>query len=84
MLKQDDLVQENLIRSRNWFIKFLKNSNHWKSYSDHNQLRITRIIECLRLIINDKEADNFYEEITQLVGENPKINRTTLEFWQNA
>ena len=84
MLKQDDLVQENLIRSRNWFIKFLKNNNHWKSYSDHNQLRITRIIECLRLIINDKEADNFYEEITQLVGENPKINRTTLEFWQNA
>ena len=83
-LKQDDLVQENLIRPRNWFIKFLKNNNHWKSYSDHNQLRITRIIECLRLIINDKEADNFYEEITQLVGENPKINRTTLEFWQNA
>ena len=83
-LKQDDLVKGNLIRSRNWFIKFLKNNNHWKSYSDHNQLRITRIIECLRLIINDKEADNFYEEITQLVGENPKINRTTLEFWQNA
>ena len=84
MLKQDDLVQENLIRSRNWFINFLKNNNHWKSYSDHNQLRSTRVIECLRLLANDNVADYFYEEILQLVGKNPKINQTTLEFWQNA
>ena len=84
MLKQDDLVQENLLRSRNWFINFLKNNNHWKSYSDHNQLRITRVIECLRLLANNKAADNFYNEILQLLGKNPEVNQTTLEFWKNA
>ena len=84
MLKQDDLVQENLLRSRNWFINFLKNNNHWKSYSDHNQLRITRVIECLRLLISDKEANNFYSEILDIVGQYPKINATTLKFWKDA
>ena len=84
MLKQDDLVQENLLRSRNWFINFLKNNNQWKSYSDHNQLRITRVIECLRLLISDKEANNFYSEILDIVGQYPKINATTLKFWKDA
>ena len=84
MLKHDYLVQKNIIESQNWFLNFLKNNNHWKSYSDHNQLRITRVIECLRLLISDKEADNFYSEILDIVGQCPKINATTLKFWKDA
>ena len=84
MLKHDHLVQKNIIESRNWFINFLKNNNQWKSYSDHNQLRITRVIECLRLLISDKEANNFYSEILDIVGQYPKINATTLKFWKDA
>ena len=84
MLKHDHLVQKNIIESRNWFINFLKNNNQWKSYSDHNQLRITRVIECLRLLISDKEANNFYSEILDIVGQCPKINATTLKFWKDA
>ena len=84
MLKHDHLVQKNIIESQNWFLNFLKNNNHWKSYSDHNQLRITRVIECLRLLISDKEADNFYSEILDIVGQYPRINATTLKFWKDA
>ena len=48
-LKENHL---NIIKSKDWFIKFLKRNDQWKLYSDHNQLRITRIIECLRLLIS--------------------------------
>lgn len=83
-LKKDDLVRYNIQNSRDWFLKFLKKNNHWKNYSDHNQLRITRIIECLRLLISDNEADNFYKEILHLIGNNPKVNVATLKFWKDA
>ena len=49
----------------------------------HNQLRITRIIECLRLLVGDDEADNFYKSILELCKDK-NINKTTLEFWKNA
>ena len=58
--------------------------NEWKSYSNHNQLRITRIIECLRLLISDEEADSFYSLILSMVGEETEINEITLDYWSKA
>ena len=82
-LKENKQICENIMKSSSWFLSFLKRNNHWKSIYDHNQLRITRVIECLRLLVGDDEADNFYKSVLELCP-NSDINITTLEFWKNA
>ena len=83
-LINDDLVKENIIKSSKWFLKFLSRNEHWKKSQDHNHLRITRIIKCIRLIVSDEEADNFYDDVLELLGNNNLINKRTLEFWSEA
>ena len=82
-LKESHQVRENIIKSSSWFLSFLKRNEHWKSKYDHNQLRITRVIECLRLLVGHDEADNFYQSVVGLSLDS-NINKTTLEFWKNA
>ena len=82
-LKENKQICENIMKSSSWFLSFLKRNNHWKSIYDHNQLRITRVIECLRLLVGSDEADNFYKSVLGLCPNND-INTTTLEFWKNA
>ena len=83
-LINDDLVKENIIKSSKWFLNFLNRNEHWKKSQDHNHLRITRIIKCIRLIVSDEEADNFYDDVLELLGNNNLINKRTLEFWSEA
>ena len=83
-LINDDLVKENIIKSSKWFLKFLSRNEHWRKSQDHNHLRITRIIKCLRLIVSDEEADNFYDDVLELLGNNNLVNKRTLEFWSEA
>lgn len=83
-LRNDDLVKENVVKSSKWFLKFLSRNEHWRKSQDHNHLRITRIIKCLRLIVSDEEADNFYDDVLELLGNNNLINKRTLEFWSEA
>ena len=82
-MKSDLIVKKNILKSKDWFLKFLKRNNQWKSYSDHNQLRITRIIECLRLLISDKDADIFYNNVISMISKN-EINQITLDYWSKA
>ena len=83
-IKNDEIIKTNIIKSKYWLIAFLERNNEWKSYSNHNQLRITRIIECLRLLISDEEANSFYAKILSMLGNKTQINKITLEFWSNA
>ena len=57
---------------------------YWNTKLDHNQLRITRVIECLRLLVSDEEADNFYNNVLELIKDNNQVNKRTLNFWKNA
>ena len=82
-LKESHQVRENIMKSSSWFLSFLKRNDHWKSKYDHNQSRVTRVIECLRLLVGDDEADNFYQSVVGLSLDS-NINKTTLEFWKNA
>jgi hypothetical protein len=83
ILKNDNLIRQNIIKSSEWFLSFLKRHEYWKSGYNHNQLRITRIIECLRLIVDDKSANEFYESIINICDPT-KINKKALVFWKNA
>ena len=83
-IRNDKQISKNIIFSKNWFIKFLKRNYCWMSYSDHNQLRITRVIECLRLLVSDYEANLFYSEIMKMLGTENEVNKSTLHFWSKA
>ena len=74
----------NISKSSQWFYSFLERNRYWNTRHDHNQLRITRVIECLRLLVSDEEADNFYNNVLELIEDNYQINTRTLNFWSNA
>ena len=74
----------NISKSSQWFYSFLERNRYWNTQYDHNQLRITRVIECLRLLVSDEEADNFYNNVLELIMNNNQVNSRTLTFWSNA
>ena len=82
-LKDDEQVKENILKSSEWFLSFLKRHDYWKRGYNHNQLRISRIIECLRLIVGDKEANSFYELIIGMC-EGHRLNPNSIKYWKNA
>ena len=84
ILKNDDVVKNNIIKSSKWFYEFLKRNQHWRKPEDHNHLRITRVIKCLRLIVSDEDADNYYEKIMGLLENQNQINQKSLQFWKEA
>ena len=83
-IKGNELAKRNIVKSAEWFLKFLERNSNWKATYQHNHLRITRIIKCLRLLVSDQEADKFYNDVLYLLGHHNKINDATLTFWTNA
>ena len=74
-IRNNKQATNNIIKSSHWFISFLKRNMYWNTHSDHNQWRITRVIECLRLLVSDEEADNFYISVLELIKDNNQVIR---------
>ena len=84
-IRSNTIARENILKSSNWYLSFLtRNVWLWNRNYDHNQLRITRVIECLRLLISEDEADKFYDDVLKIIKDDNKINQTSLNFWKNA
>ena len=84
-IRSSSKARENILKSSNWYLSFLtRNVWLWNRNYDHNQLRITRVIECLRLLISEDEADKFYDDVLKIIKDDNKINQTSLNFWKNA
>ena len=84
-IKGNQAAKENILKSSKWYFSFLKrNIWLWNRKYDHNQLRITRVIECLRLLVSDEEADKFYENVLKIIEDDNRINETSLNFWNKA
>lgn len=64
---------------------FRKASRNWAVRMDHNHLRITRILRCLRVLGLQKECDAFFAALKR-VYDDPAINigPRSLEFWTRA
>ena len=76
--KIKEIAKENILKSSKWYFSFLKrNIWLWNRKYDHNQLRITRVIECLRLLVSDDEANKFYEDVFEIIKDDNKINETS-------
>lgn len=93
VLRQSDIqlihtnsdAQANIRRSASWFLGFLERSNHWRTKYNHNHLRITRVVKSLRLLTDDKEADEFKASVFDLLGDDLHlIDDKAVEFWEGA
>jgi hypothetical protein len=61
-------------KSRNWAVRF-----------DHNQLRITRILRCLRVLGLQKECDAFFVALKDVFDDPTiQISDRSMMYWQRA
>ena len=72
-----EAVRASLARMR----RFYGESAHWISPGNHNYLRITRILKCLKLLGLDGEAAAFFEYLEKL---RPRVPARSFEFWRDA
>jgi len=68
---------------------FAAKSANWLRPNNHNHLRITRILKCLRLLGLEQEARAFFDCLAEIYASErrkprPGITERTFEFWQNA
>jgi len=84
-IRRSEIAQENICKSADWYGKFLERNNFWMKGHDHNHLRITRVIRCLHLLVDDDEADAFRIEVYSLLGDKlSSIPLRTRAFWDEA
>ena len=68
---------------------FAERADNWLSYSNHNHLRITRILKSLCLLGLKEEAEALFRTLDGLYGTerqrtNPRISEKTYQFWRAA
>ena len=64
---------------------FRRRSGVWLTAGNHNLLRITRILRCLRILGLEEHSRGFFRFLNQLYEEEPAvIGETTLGFWKRA
>ena len=56
----------------------------WVSRFNHNHLRITRIIRCLRVLGLEEEAALFFEAVENVYHDTGRIGPRSLMFWRRA
>ena len=64
--------------------RFEARARNWVSRFNHNHLRITRIIRCLRVLGLDEEAKAFFDAVEKVHGETGRIGDRSLMFWTRA
>lgn len=69
--------------------RFYEGSRHWISPGNHNHLRITRILRCLKLVGLEAEAQSFFRYLEGIYGEEqrkarPGITARSFEFWRDS
>lgn len=63
---------------------FIKRAKNWVKGFDHNHLRITRIIRCLRVLGLEEEAEAFFDAIIDVHEDTGIINAKSINYWKRA
>lgn len=79
--KIEDVVL-TIVKAQN----FDKGSKRWVTRFDHNHLRITRIIRCLRVLGLEQEAGAFYSQLKDVyeASGGGRISQKSFMFWTRA
>jgi hypothetical protein len=82
----DTDLRSRLARSSTRMLAFYRMSNHWQKAHNHNFLRATRIICCLKLCGLEEASDDVFRFfMAYSEGDGRKvIDVTTREFWRRA
>lgn len=74
--------RQNLEKSSAWVIAFFQRTEEIFQYTNHNHLRVTRIIKSLRLLHSDQMADQFKQDVLAIIQKRQaRINPVTVAFW---
>lgn len=75
------LISYSVIRGPKW----RKNSTNWCVRFDHNHLRITRILRCLRVMGLQTECDAFYKALQDIFADPAiPISDRSMMYWTHA
>jgi hypothetical protein len=84
-LRQNSAALENLRAAAKRMRVFYRRNQHWLTATNHNHLRISRIIRSLSLILGHDEAARFYDEIIKLVvAVGSPVSEQSLDHWRIA
>lgn len=81
-LQRQEISQEKVIITQSE--DYPNRKREWMSPSNHNYLRITRILKCLMIFGLEHEAQAFYKCLQQVYKESDSIGDKTLQHWTNA
>ena len=87
VFKKDKRIRENMTAALQRATEFLFRGDPppWFTSTNHNLLRITRILRCLTLCGFYEEARDLYSNLVGLVTSYPEvISQGTLDFWAEA
>ena len=84
-IQLSDEAKKSLLKAANRYKEFLARSQKWRTGYDHNQLRISRVIKSLRLLIGDEVANSFkYWAAGELGDDIDKIHPDARKHWRLA
>ena len=79
------VCQKSFNCSKNMMEIFYSKNNHWMSISNHNLLRISRIIKSIGILQNAVEAKRFYQLIISNCNkEKFEPSDETLQYWKKS
>lgn len=81
-LAEDPKTLDFLERMTIRFLQFLKNNGQWKSSYNHNHLRVTRVIQSLRILHSWELAQWFHEQVVHLAGDSYEHMTRPRFFWE--
>jgi hypothetical protein len=85
LFKKSEIARSNLIKAKDLYLGFLYRNSHWIKLHDHNHLRITRVIKSLRLLLGNKEADDFKKNLYGILGGRISlIHENSRKYWSKA
>ena len=74
--------RQNLEKSSSWVFFFFERTKEIFQHTNHNHLRVTRIIKSLRLLHSDQLADQFKQAVLAMIEDRAaSINPVAVEFW---
>jgi hypothetical protein len=84
-IRTDATALANLRRATARMLAFYEATDAWLTRSDHNHLRITRIIASLRLLLGEEAARSFRSTImARHAAAGSPINPGNLAYWERA
>ena len=84
-IRADPQAVANLRRAAERMLRFYEGTSWWLAASDHNHLRITRILRSLRLLAGEEAARRFYERMmARHRAAGAPISRNNLAYWAEA